>query len=62
MAYTGTYVGTDLGNLFIDLFASIAKTIADNGATIAIILVVGMIAIFGGRAVGNIFGVFKNFR
>jgi len=62
MAYTAVYTGTDLGNIFIDLFGTIVNALTQNAATITIILIVALIALFGGRAINAIFGVFKSFR
>ena len=62
MAYVPTYVGSDLGNIFIDLFGIIVANITDNAPTIVILLIVGMIAVFGGRALRAIMGIFNSFR
>ena len=62
MAYVPTYEGSDLGNIFIDLFGIIVANITENAPTIVILLIVGMIAVFGGRALRAIMGIFNSFR
>ena len=62
MAYSATYAGSDLGAVFIDLFGTIVVGITQNAPTIVILLIVGMIAVFGGRALRAIMGIFNSFR
>jgi len=62
MAYTAEYSGSDLGNLFIDVLGAFINVIKDNAATIGILIIVVLIAVYGGRAIRAIFSVFGGFR
>lgn len=62
MAYTATYTGSDLGPIFVDLFGIVVANLADNAPTLVVLLIVGLIAVFGRRALDAIFGVFNSFR
>jgi hypothetical protein len=59
MAYTPTYTGSDLGNLFIDLFGTIVKGLVDNAPTLVILLIVALIGVYGKQALSAIWGVFR---
>lgn len=61
-AYIPTYVGSDLGNIFVDLFGLVVANLAENAPTLVTLLIVGLIAVFGRRALDAIFGVFNSFR
>lgn len=61
MTYTATYSSTDLGNIFIDLFGTIVVALKENAVVIVTLLVVGLIGLLAGVALGRIFGIFGAF-
>lgn len=59
MAYTPTYVGNDLGSIFIDVIGSFAAAIATNAGTLATLVIVGVLAVYGGKAINSVFQIIK---
>lgn len=62
MTYTGTYASADLDDLFIDLIGMIVAVIIDNAVLVVTLVILGIVAVAGGKVIRNSLGLVSKIR